>query len=182
MKRFLSLIMGITMVMCLCTGCGNKQEYKIGSVSDGVYKNESLNLKYTLPENMKLGNDEEFQKMKQSMSDSMSKSMEKENITLVECNAEFFAKQEGDSPVVVQVVSYKFKPSVSEKDFFKGFPSDEKANLGDTEFYKVVQSRNNIKVVMYVKKVNDYFIAILAMAETEENAIKALSNFSKLAE
>ena len=42
MKKILCLMVGITMSLCLFTGCENKQKYELGTISDGIYKNKSL--------------------------------------------------------------------------------------------------------------------------------------------
>ncbi len=195
MKKFLSLIVGITMSVCLFTGCGNKQQqivnqnenipYSAGTVTDGVYKNESLKLKYTPIENMRVANNEELATLKNQAQMTYSN----QQASFLDTNVEYYAAL-SDVLAGVEILSYKLgNKDMSENDFVKEATSQQASEqftgqpykLGDTEFSKVSNVKmNDVSYTLFCKKVDDQYVMILTTADKEETLNKLLAGFSKL--
>lgn len=195
MKKFLSLIVGITMSVCLFTGCGNKQQqivnqnenipYAAGTVTDGVYKNESLKLKYTPIENMRVANNEELATLKNQAQMTYSN----QQASFLDTNVEYYAAL-SDVLAGVEILSYKLgNKDMSENDFVKEATSQQASEqftgqpykLGDTEFSKVSNVKmNDVSYTLFCKKVDDQYVMILTTADKEETLNKLLAGFSKL--
>ncbi len=199
MKKFFTLMLGVSMMTLLFTGCKNKNEIvdagvssqsietnemkqrsaDFGIIENNVYTSKLLKLKYTAAENMNLANIESLDKMNQEYKDrlhgtslDMFCSMTGENKSSIRIE---LMKLESPDTTYEQIMNSVTKNDDSnEKNY-----NIEKYKLCGMDFTKVsyTESPNSKRLV---KRVNDYIVIINVVATDNESEEKLLAGFSKL--
>lgn len=183
MKKWLSLTLCIVMVLLLVACAGGKVELSRGKIDGDVYTNEVLKFEFTKPESWVYSTDEEVaalvnmsaekilgKKFKESLENNPSvyDMMVVDSITRsnVSVGYENLSKTLSTNITVKQYIEALKNQLANVSAMTVTFPDTfESANLGETEFTKVVCSVNasgrSMKQVYYLHKIDKYMSFII---------------------